>query len=231
MTPGPSYDDHPHESADAPVRRFYGKYHGVVTSVDDPLKIGRLQAKVPAVLGEDVETGWALPCLPAGGAKDTGLLFLPAVGATVWVEFAAGDVSQPIWSGTFYGAPTSTGGADDLGTETGAETPQGDGKDPTPTLWGLRTKAGHELTFDDDGEVVLLKNGNGKSELRFEQDGTVVVTAEKIKLGADASEKVVLGDTFMQFFNSHTHPTGVGPSGPPTQPMSSSQLSSKNTTQ
>ena len=95
----------------------------------------------------------------------------------------------------------------------------------------LRTAAGHELTFDDDGEVVLLKNGNGKSSLRFEQDGTVVVTAEKLELGADASEKVVLGDTFMQFFNAHTHPTGVGPSGPPTQSMSSSQLSSKNTTQ
>ena len=230
MTPGPPPDPRP-ETGDASLRAFYGKYHGVVTKVDDPLGIGRVQAKVPAVLGEDVETGWALPCLPAGGAKDTGLLFLPAVGATVWVEFAAGDVSQPIWSGTFYGAPSSTGGADDLGTEQGAETPQGDGKDPTPKLWVLRTKAGHELTFDDDGEVLLLKNANGKSQLRFEQDGSVVVTAEKIELGAGATEKLVLGDTFMQFFNTHVHPTGVGPSGPPTQPMSTSQLSSKNTTQ
>ena len=228
----PSYDADRREHVEAPVRTFYGKYHGVVTKTDDPLKIGRIQVRVPSVLGEDVETGWALPCLPAGGVKGAGMVFLPAVGATVWVEFAAGDVSQPIWSGTFYGAPSSTGGADDLGTASGAETPQGgDGKDPTPTLWVLRTKTGHELTFDDDGEVVLLKNGNGKSALRFEKDGTVVITAETIKLGADASEKVVLGDTFMQFFNSHTHPTGVGPSGPPTKPMSSSQLSSKNTTQ
>jgi hypothetical protein len=95
----------------------------------------------------------------------------------------------------------------------------------------LRTAGGHELTFDDDGEVVLVKNGNGKSSVRFEQDGTVVITAEKIKLGANASEKVVLGDAFMQYFNTHTHPTGVGPSGPPVQPMSPSHLSSKNTTQ
>jgi len=214
-----------------PVPLFYGKYHGVVTDTADPLKIGRITAKVPAVLGEDINCGWALPCLPAGGAKDTGLLFLPAVGATVWIEFAAGDVSQPIWSGTFYGAPSSTGGADDLGTTSGAETPQGDGKDPSPTLWVLRTASGHELTFDDDGEVVLLKNGNGKSSLRFERDGSVVITAEKIKLGAGASEKLVLGDSFMKFFNEHTHPTGVGPSGTPTPPMSASQLSSKNTTE
>lgn len=218
-------------NGDHGVARFYGKYHAVVTGTDDPLRIGRITARVPSVLGEDVETGWALPCLPAGGAKNTGMLFLPAVGATVWIEFAAGDVSQPIWSGTFFGAPNSAGGADDLASETGAETPQGDGKEPRPTLWVLRTAGGHELTFDDDGEVVLLKNANGKTSLRFEQDGSVVLTADKIKLGAAASEKLVLGDTFLQFFNTHTHPTGVGPSGPPTQPMSPSQLSSKNTTE
>ena len=105
------------------------------------------------------------------------------------------------------------------------------GKDATPTLSVLKTKSGHELTFDDDGEVVLLANGNGKSSIRFEQDGTVVITAETIKLGASAAEKVVLGDTFMKLFNQHTHPTGVGPSGPPTQPMASSHLSAKVTTE
>src|SRR5262249_46383149 len=149
-----------------------------------------------------------------------------------WVEFAGGDVSRPIWSGAFWGAPESTGGADDLGSETGSEAPTGDGgKDATPTLSVLKTKSGHELTFDDDGEVILLANGNGKTSVRFEQDGTVVITADKISLGSSASEHVVLGDTFMQFFNAHTHPTGVGPSGPPTQQMSSSQLSSKVTTE
>jgi uncharacterized protein involved in type VI secretion and phage assembly len=214
------------------VDRFYGKYEGVVTDVTDPKKIGRLRAKVPAVLGEDVDSGWALPCVPAGGGKERGMLFLPQVGDTVWVEFAGGDVSRPIWAGTFWGAPDSTGGADDLGSETGAETPTGDGgKEASDTLSVLKTKSGHELTLDDDGEVILLANGNGKSSIRFEQDGTVTVTAEKIKLGASASEKVVLGDTFMQFFNQHVHPTGVGPSGPPTQSMSSSQLSQKVTTE
>ena len=40
--------------------------------------------------------------------------------------------------------------ADDLGTETGPEAPTGDGKDATATLSVLKTKSGHELTFDDD---------------------------------------------------------------------------------
>jgi uncharacterized protein involved in type VI secretion and phage assembly len=214
------------------IDRFFGKYEGVVTDVTDPKRIGRIRAKVPAVLGEAVDSGWALPCVPAGGGKERGMLFLPQVGDTVWIEFAAGDVSRPVWVGTFWGAPDSTGGADDLGSETGPEAPTGDGgKDATPTLSVLKTKSGHELTFDDDGEVLLLASGNGKCSIRFEKDGTVVVTAEKIKLGSSAGEKVVLGDTFMQFFNQHTHPTGVGPSGPPTQPMASSHLSAKVTTE
>jgi uncharacterized protein involved in type VI secretion and phage assembly len=213
------------------VERFYGKYEGVVTDAADPMKIGRLKVRVPAVLGEQVESGWALPCVPAGGGKDRGMLFLPQVGDTVWVEFAGGDVSRPIWVGTFWGAPDSSGGADDLGSETGAETPQGDGQDASPTRSVLKTKSGHEITFDDDGEAILIANGNGKSAIRFQQDGTVEITAEKIKLCANASEKVVLGDTFMQFFNTHTHPTGVGPSGPPAQPMDTSHLSAKVTTE
>lgn len=214
-----------------PDERCFGKHEGVVTDVADPKKIGRVRALVPGVLGEEVACGWALPCAPAGGGKDRGLLVLPQVGDTVWIEFAAGDVNRPIWAGTFWGAPESVGGADDLGEEEGAEAPKGDGKDASELLWVLKTKSGHELTFDDDGEVVLLASGNGKCALRFEQDGTVVVTAEKLKLGTDASEKVVLGDTFMQLFNQHTHPTGVGPSGPPTQQMASSHLSAKVTTE
>lgn len=202
------------------VDRFYGKYEGVVTDVADPKQIGRIRAQVPAVLGEEVDSGWALPCVPAGGGKDRGMLFLPQVGDTVWIEFAAGDVSRPIWVGTFWGAPDS-----------GPEAPQGDGKDASDTLGVLKTKSGHELTLDDDGEVVLLANGNGKSSIRFEKGGGVVITAETIELGASAGQKVVLGDAFMQLFNQHTHPTGVGPSGPPAPPMTAGQLSTKVTTE
>jgi uncharacterized protein involved in type VI secretion and phage assembly len=210
----------------------YGKYEGVVTDVDDPLKIGRIRARVPAVLGEDLTSGWALPCAPFGGGKERGMLFLPQVGDTVWMEFAGGDPSRPIWVGTFWGAPESTGGADDLGSDTGSEAPTGDGgKTASDKVAILKTKGGHELVLDDDGEVILLANGNGKTEIRFTQDGGVVIKAETVKLGDGAQEKVVLGDAFMQVFNQHVHPTGVGPSGPPSSPMTTSHLSAKVTTE
>ena len=219
---------------DAPVEveRFYGKYEGVVSDVADPLEIGRIRARVPAVLGEQLDSGWALPCAPFGGGKERGMLFLPQVGDTVWIEFAAGDVSRPIWVGTFWGAPDSTGGADDLGSATGSELPTGDGgKEISDKRGILKTAGGHELVLDDDGEVVLLANGNGKTAIRFSRDGSVEVTADTIKLCANAREKLVLGDAFMQLFNQHTHPTGVGPSGPPTPPMTATHLSAKVTTE
>ena len=207
--------------------RFYGKYEAVVTDVGDPLEIGRVRAKVPAVFGENVESGWALPCAPFGGGKDRGFLFLPEVGDTVWIEFAAGDPSRPIWSGTFWGAPASGGGQDDLAAEAGTEVPTSDGSNAGPGRSVLRTRAGHCIFFDDDGEVIVVANGNGKTEIRLTKNGEVVIKADKIKLGNDAGQPVVLGDAFKDFFNQHTHPTGVGPSNPPTLPMQSSHLSTK----
>ena len=134
------------------VDRYYGKYEGVVTNVDDPMQIGRLRAKVPSVFGEDIETGWALPCAPFGGGKDRGLLALPEVGDTVWVEFAAGQLSRPIWSGAFWGAPESGGGQDDLASEPGAETPTSDDKPAGPGHTVMRTKSGHRIALDDEGQ-------------------------------------------------------------------------------
>jgi uncharacterized protein involved in type VI secretion and phage assembly len=210
--------------------RFYGKYEGVVTSTDDPLGVGRIRARVPAVFGEDTESGWALPCAPFCGSN-RGFFFLPAVGDTVWIEFAAGDPSRPIWSGGFWGAPTSAGGADDLAETTGSEAPEDHGDQAAPGRSVLRTRAGHRIVFDDDGEVVVLAHGDDETEIRLTREGEVHVKAGKIKLGASAGQSLVLGDDFKDLFNQHTHPTGVGPSGPPTQPMLPTHLSGKTFTE
>jgi hypothetical protein len=211
---------------------FYGKYEGKVTTVEDPLEIGRLRAIVPEVLGIEIETGWALPSAAFGGGKDRGLLFMPTVGDTVWIEFAAGDISRPIWSGAFWGAPESAGQQNDLGTTTGSEVPTSEGAKAGPGLSILRTASGHRIVMDDDGGLVIIANGNDQVEVRLTQSGEVIIKAQRIKLGSDAAtEPLVLGNAFLQYFNTHTHPTGVGPSGPPTPPMTPGQLSTKVTTE
>ena len=88
--------------------RYYGKFRGSVTDAGDPKKLGRIKAKIPDLLS-DKETGWALPCLPYGGSKDTGLFVIPEVGSNVWIEFEAGNLSYPIWTGIWWGEPSGNG--------------------------------------------------------------------------------------------------------------------------
>ncbi|HWN70328.1 MAG TPA: hypothetical protein VNM90_21960, partial [Haliangium sp.] len=59
----------------------------------------------------------------------------------------------------------------------------------------------------------------------------VIITADTIRLGANAAESLVLGDAFKALFNQHTHATGVGPSGPPSMPMTAQHLSTKAKTE
>ncbi len=84
--------------------RYYGKYRGYVHDVCDPENRGRIRAYVPRLLGEETPTAWALPSSPYAG-PDQGLFMVPELGTGVWMEFEEGDLSKPIWSGTWWGAP------------------------------------------------------------------------------------------------------------------------------
>ena len=86
-------------------RKFYGKYRGFVVDNVDPGQLGRLKLRVPSVLGNEVVSGWALPCASYGGDANQGFFFIPEVGAGVWVEFEEGDLEFPIWVGTFWSKP------------------------------------------------------------------------------------------------------------------------------
>jgi uncharacterized protein involved in type VI secretion and phage assembly len=85
---------------------FYGKYRGKVVKNDDPLKRGRIMPSVPAVL--EGELTWAEPCVAYAGPK-LGWFAVPPIGANVWVEFEAGDVNRPIWTGCFCGTTEAEG--------------------------------------------------------------------------------------------------------------------------
>ena len=84
--------------------RFYGKHRGLVVSNEDPLMLGRVQARVPSVLG-DVVSGWALPCAPFTG-DGVGMYAIPPIGAGVWIEFEAGDPDYR--SGQVVGGATAS---------------------------------------------------------------------------------------------------------------------------
>lgn len=130
--------------------RYYGKYRGKVVDNKDPKGLGRIRVEVPELLN-DQKTGWALPCLPYGGSKDTGLFTVPEVGSNVWVEFQAGNLSHPIWTGIWWGEPS---GGNEVPSE--AQTSE-------PTVKILKTKAGHRIELHDSmgQEKILITNKDG----------------------------------------------------------------------
>ncbi len=78
--------------------KFYGKYRGKVINNVDPLNIGRLQVEVSDIASHiRVEMGTPV-CAPR-------TLFIPAVGANVWVEFEQGNLDYPVWVGCFFMHP------------------------------------------------------------------------------------------------------------------------------
>ena len=155
-------------------RRFYGKYRGFVKDNADPEHLGRLKLQVPSVLGSDVVTGWATPCLPYGGDADQGFLFIPEVDAGVWVEFEEGDLEFPIWVGSFWSKPGGDSELPKPNDPDGAE--QSDVQDP-PTSKIIKTKKGHTLQFEDaDGdERITLFEGKNEHVITLDKDGIKIV--------------------------------------------------------
>lgn len=83
------------------MKRYYGKYRGIVEDNRDPWRLGRVQVSVARVFGKGSHH-WAMPCVPYAGAG-VGLFVVPPIGANVWVEFEEGDKERPVWTGAFWG--------------------------------------------------------------------------------------------------------------------------------
>jgi phage baseplate assembly protein gpV len=210
--------------------RYYGKYRGQVADNVDPDNRGRVKAKVPGLLSEEV-TGWASPAFSYGGASEQGFYAVPDVGAGVWIEFERGDLSYPIWSGTWYA----------------------DGAIPESAQPGkkvLKTKAGHKLVLDDDGGTLEITDSNGNTvtmdsstvKVAVGSATKLVIDAPQIELVENSTHPVVLGDELLQYlqqmvqvYQQHMHPgetTAAGPVTPmppmpPMPPPTSLLLSTK----
>jgi uncharacterized protein involved in type VI secretion and phage assembly len=153
--------------------RFYGKYRGLVVDNADPERLGRLKLRVPSVLGNEVVTGWALPCVPYGGDVNQGMLFIPEVGAGVWVEFEEGDLEFPIWVGTFWSKP---GGDSELPHPNAADGSEASAVQDPPTRKIIKTLKKHTIQFEDsDGdERIIISDGQSENCIVFSKDGIVI---------------------------------------------------------
>lgn len=273
-------------------RRYYGFYRGTCVDVEDPEEQGRILVRVPVVTWGNTNPMWAWPIMPWGG-RDSGMFVVPDVDDPVYVVFENGDANRPMYLGGYW---PKVDGSDNYAEGLGAYT---SGK---PTKRIFKTKAGHELSFEDDPEnlstklvwhdpdgdkysfLAFTKEGNVQfanhkgcfMELRAidddelvmimdktgnlfsmdkdgikmaDQEGNVVSTGQSgvqvlsgstvalnapainaqtagmavASTPASAINEAVRGTAFMTWWNTvflpwlntHVHPTGVGPSGPP----------------
>ena len=200
------------------MRRFQGLYRGIVKDNDDSQTshpyLGRLKVYVPEVYGKDVkdnELPWAWPLFPAGGekkeGKGCGFVWLPRVGASVWVIFEKGDPRRPVWLGTWYGEK-------DASPEMPEEARQVDNvrypeiilfKSPYKEkgIW-LRFARDQklDLVFEDEKEVITFDGLKKKLQVWAEEDnwqievratgsgGRISLEAEEIEIQAKERLKI-----------------------------------------
>ncbi len=138
--------------------RYFGKYRGRVSNNVDPQKRGRLQVIVPTIFTD--QPVWALPCVPMANPDGSGFFSIPDLDANVWVEFEAGNLDFPIWSGCFW--PENAVAAADASAAV--------------KFW--RTKNFVIRIDDDAGELTIEKTGGGK------------LTVSAVEVAAEASSVV-----------------------------------------
>jgi uncharacterized protein involved in type VI secretion and phage assembly len=141
-----------------PEERYFGKYRGAVANNIDPMRLGRLQVKVPEVLGDNT-MNWAMPSVPYAG-NQVGMFFIPPIGANIWVEFEAGNKDYPIWSGCFWGTgevpgPTAVPQTKMIKTDTVTITLD----DLIPNTVKIETTQGMKIVIEASG--ITIDNGMG----------------------------------------------------------------------
>lgn len=166
--------------------KHYGKYRGFVVDNKDPEKRGRIMATVPNLLGS-TQTGWCEPCAPYGGSDDLGLYMIPEVGAGVWIEFEVGEISHPIWSGTWWSP---------------GKIPKEASSSSEPSKKIIKTRKGHiiELEDEDGKEKIIIKDKSGQNFVEIDSVGNAIkIKATTIEI--EASDSMTLranGDLIIQ---------------------------------
>lgn len=85
----------------AEAKQWHDTYEGVVVSARDATGVGKLQVRVPEVLGDDTPV-WAVPFTPMAG-PDCGMYAVPPPGSGVWVRFLDGDPERAVCVGFRWG--------------------------------------------------------------------------------------------------------------------------------
>ena len=187
------------------TEKVYGIVTGVVSNLEDPDEKGRVKVRFPW-LPDEIESQWARVSSFMAG-PDRGAFFRPEIDDEVVVAFDRGDVRFPVILGSLWN------GQDSAPEESGSQSADNN-------IRIIKSRSGHKVIIDDtsDSEAIRIEDIHGNI-IEMNSDG-ITVFSDAVKIGsAESGEALVLGNAFMELFNAHTHPTGVGPSGAPVEQM------------
>jgi hypothetical protein len=218
---------------------------GEVVDNNDPEQEGRCKIKVFGLFdGDDISPEsipWAQPfgrkMFAGGGNGGYADISVPKIGTYLRVQFAEGDLMAPEYTAIQSVNPEVKAEISDTYINSHVLA-----YDVDEEMKIFYTPGKGLNIFHKDSQIII----NPDSSITIEHAATdsiieligpqinivarekVTVTAPNvtidhtstIELGAGAAEKLVLGDTFLTLFNSHTHFGNMGaPTSPPIQPM------------
>lgn len=204
--------DRNHDISNRDINDLLDKqFLGVVELIDDPRKEGRARVRVYSIHddlpAEDIP--WAYPknkSLFFGQGGKAGSISIPKVGSIVAVKFDNGNPYSPEYFAIHELAQDIK---DELNTEyDGSHIILFDG-DQELKLWFT---VGKGLTISVKGASINLAPDN---LITIKTDNKVIVDSPNIELGPETtpavSEAVIKGDTFIDLFNTHIHPSAGAP--------------------
>lgn len=146
---------------------------GIVTNNKDPMNMGRVKVKIPA-LADNLETDWFRIASPMGGAG-RGFFYLPEVNDEVLIAFENGDVHQGYIIGNLWNGKDAPPG-------NAASIVQSDGK---VRHRRIKSRSGQLLDFDEDGRIVMQGNSGQRLVLNDKDKCAALRTDDGLEFRAD----------------------------------------------
>lgn len=176
----------------------------VVTDNKDTEGLARVRVRFP--WQRDAQTSfWARLAVPMAG-KERGTYFLPEIDDEVLVAFERGDVEHPyvigaVWNGKALPPETNDDGQNDrrlIRSRAGHELRFDDGSSPTVEL---KLQDGKHLQLDNQGVKVEDEKGNtltiesGSGAITIKSSGTLKLQSQQVSIEAGASMELKASGT------------------------------------
>lgn len=189
----------------ARARRIDGVAIGIVTNNKDPDGMGRVKLRFPW-LSEENESDWArIATMMAGSGR--GSFFLPEVDDEVLVAFDHGEIHHPyvvggLWNGRDKPPETNSDGKNNIRkirSRSGHEIILDDNGEQKKEKVTIKTNAGHQIVLDDSAgqEKVTIKDKTGSNTIVIDSVQNSIAIQSQMKLTIKSAMIEIEADTMM----------------------------------